>query len=182
MPTLVDFQAAVRDGLAADPRLVELRAHVSAHGGEFTIEALTRYAKQAPAVVIGLLRADTENVGGGLIATVTVGVAVLAKDAPGVTRHDQALNLADATMRALRGRFWRDSLTLSAPKEIASKNLYAPKLDGLGVAMWAIAFDQELELTDTDPSVPLAWVHLDWDVAPSDGAIDAQDDIRPAQP
>lgn len=163
---LVDFRAALRAGIAADSRFTGVE--VSIHGGDFDKDELLQYAKNPPSVIVHVLRADMESQGGHPVAEVTCAAIVLAEDKAASPRDVQALNLVDALLRLLQtwpGPTWNlNTGSIGAPTDIVARNLYARELDAKGVAMWCVAWRQQLELIEpTDTSVNLNVVHLDWE-------------------
>lgn len=161
------------------------------HGGEFDdLAELERYAQKAPCVFVSILRTkvDTDYVGGETWATCTVGLFALAKNEPALKRDSGALALADNLMEWVANKFPRPTWGLPATgkiEDIVSRNLYHPKLDDKGIAIWAVLFAQgvKLEPPVATEYVDLRTVHADWDLHPRDNdaeledVIDAEDDI-----
>ncbi len=160
------------------------------HGGEFDDEKeLDKYARQAPAVFVTILRAREVSLGGEPWVDCTVGLFAMAKDEPGKKRDSGALELADNLMHWLRSFNPRPTWGLEDTKKItdvAGRNLYHPKLDERNTALWAVLFAQGVKLQSPLAAEPLPdaeVVHIDYDLHPRDNdaelgaVIDAQDDI-----
>jgi hypothetical protein len=169
MSALLQLRDAIATSLAADARLVALKVQVTVHGGDFRTDDLTKYAKNAPAVVVSLLHVDVETTATSEVwANCTFGIACIAKPRPPRDQHAMCVDLVDATLRALRGSFW-DLLDLSPPKQITARNLFGAGLDKIGgIGMWAIGFHQSVELAeDEDTGVAWSWLAT-WDPQPVD--------------
>ena len=167
MPSLTQLWDAVETGLAADPRLVAMKAHVFQHGGEFKLEDVKAYARKAPAVMIGVLDITVGETGVAQEAKAGFGVVCLDIAMKGANQHTRCLNLADATLRALRGKFWTSSLNMSAPQQLKARNMFSAKFTEQGIAMWMIAFDQRVDLAeDEDTTVALTRWHTEYDLLP----------------
>jgi len=172
MTSLLALRDAIASGLAADARLVALKASVSVHGGDFRLDDLQRYGKNAPAVVVSLLHVDLQtDATAETWAECTFAVACVAKPRPPADQHAVCVELVDAALRALRGSFWGQGATygLQAPRQLTARNLFGAGLDKVGgIAMWAIGFHQTVQLLDTDDGVPFERWHSVLDPQPTD--------------
>lgn len=168
MTALLQLRDAIAAALAADQRLQALRVTVSVHGGDFGIEDLKQYGKNAPAVILSLLHADVEEQPGGENWADTVfGIVVLTKPRPPLSEDDAAIQVVDATLRAVRGSWWGE-LNVRAPERVTARNLFSPGIDKLGVAMWAIGFHQLVQLLDEDSTVWWERWHATYDPIETD--------------
>lgn len=140
--------------------------NVSTHHGDFDLEALTRYGKQAPHLVLAVLRFTPVRGGGTIIADTVFGLVALTDDRADVRRADACLDLADAATRALLPLFSGSaSTTVSTPQDYQAVNEYSAALDKLGVAMWGMTWTQSIDLIDVDTSVPFNGVDVDYDLS-----------------
>jgi len=173
MSMLAQRQAIVDDLKAALPGVT-----VTSHRGRFDNAAeIQRFALKAPQVLVACVGFKPVSPGGGMVQLRGRWVVfVITKDAPKLERDAGALALAETIERRIEENTWGlDSL--SAPTDIDARNLYAGQIDKLGVALWAVTFDQ----VDSSPAVDQATLdtlgvfatfHQDIDVAPADGQID----------
>ncbi len=168
---LYNLETAVYNGLVSDARLAGLK--ISTHGGEFNFEELKQYAKQTPHAVLSMLRVNHSNQAGTVMAEVLFVITVLTEDKPKPeTRDKQVIDWVDALLRVIgmNGQRWGFDAFTTAPKDIAARNLFSRKIDAQNIAMWGIAWKQQVQLVDTadGPGVPLLRIHADWDLAPRD--------------
>lgn len=165
-------EAIVADIKAAIPTL----RTVETHRGRFDSAAeIKRYGLAAPAVLIAITAGDPAPIASGTLR-IDAGVAlyVITRDQPQLARDAGALAIVEALLRHAQDNLWRDA-ALAAPKNFRAANLYAGAIDKLGVALWAVTFDQAVEIEPTlDPATLAAFeiFHQDTDIAPADGDID----------
>lgn len=166
---------ALRQAVVDDLKVALPGVTVVAHRGRFDNAAeIQRFATKAPTVLVACVGFKPFNPGGGLVQLrARMVLFVITRDAPQLERDAGALALAEAIELRVPGNTWAlDSL--SAPTDIEARNLYSGQIDKLGVALWAITFDQ----VDSNPAVDedslgvFATFHQDIDIAPADGQID----------
>jgi len=173
--------SAIRTGLVGqEGRTVT----VGTHGGEYSLKEIQRYAQKAPAVIISVLSCDTDKSPLVTIgATAHMAAFVMDRSHAGDPRDENALDLVTRLLRILAapGQFWGLTGCLSAPQNIRSRNLYAPDLDGIGIALWAVTWAQLVDLTD-DLGLELEdfnILHVHYDLGPEpDGVLEAEDEIE----
>lgn len=184
---LLELRDSIVTGLKADPRLAG--ADVSAHGGDFRLNSLKRYAERAPCVKVAVMRNTIEREGGDAVAVVRfIAVCITKDENSGGRRHAQCLQLVDAVSRSLAFDGWFADLPgISLPVNITGSNYFAEGIDREGIAMWGVAWEQKVDLLDTPPEggyVDFLHLHVDYDVSPRDNdaelgdVIEAQDDIE----
>lgn len=168
MTALLALRNAVAAGLAANPDLIALKASVSVHGGDFKLDDLKKYAKNAPAVVVSLLHVSEDE--DTRLDECTFGLACVAKAVPPLDQHAAAIDLVATVLRALRGNFWSDiSLELSAPTKVTAQNLFNASLEAVGgIGMWAVGFHQLVEDLPLDAGAAPWSAFLTWDLQPTD--------------
>lgn len=121
-------------------------AFVSEHGGAFSLEDIKRIALKSPAIVVGALGIPSFEIQGSVISATTVFAAFcLAYDRKKERRDIAALLLAESVAVETLRNNW-DGSASSSPKNIVGTNLYSIALDKLGVAMWAIRWEQLVDL------------------------------------
>lgn len=158
MSSLVEVRDAIVAGLAANPRLANVT--VTHHGGDFDLDALKRYSKQCPALVLSLLHFKPELQGGSVVAYCTWGMVALTKNKPntGTTDFDAphwtaVIALVDRAVRALAHFFYgysqsESGRSVSKPSKMGAMNEYQTELDKLGIGMWGMSWEQRIELQD----------------------------------
>jgi hypothetical protein len=170
MSLLAQRQAIVDDLKAALPGVT-----VVAHRGRFDSAAeIQRFAVKAPQVLVACVGFKPVAPGGGLVQLRGRWLLfVITKDVPQLERDAGALALAEAIERRIEDNTWGLD-NLSAPTDIDARNLYAGQIDKLGVALWAVTFDQVDSSPATDEATlgVFATFHQDIDVAPADGQIE----------
>lgn len=158
MSSLAQVRDLIASELAADPRLAGVT--VTKHGGAITLEDIKRYSVAAPCAVLALLRFTARDEAGANIATAHWGLAVLTRNAPEGSddldgdKWRSVVALADLCTRALLGLFRgaAGTPTINAPQQLTATNEFDTALDSLGIAMFAITWQQDLELEDYDPA------------------------------
>jgi len=156
---------------------------VSTHGGEYSLDAIRRYASKAPSVVISILGCDTDKSPLVTFAGLArMSAFVFDRSHANNPRGDSALNLVTLLLRVLAtpGQFWGLDGCLSAPQDIRARNLYTPDLDGVGVALWAVSWGQLVDLTNDDEAEldDFDHLHADYNLGPvPDGNVEAEDDV-----
>ena len=131
-------------------------------------DVLSRLGKRAPAVLLsclavrsiepapgGEVRITDEGVvspQGSTDADLQVGAFVVTRDAPQLPRDEAALAIVEGVLQWLP--FWkRPDVKSGPPRGVRADNLFSEKLDGAGIAIWAITWSQKLRL-DSDAVEP----------------------------
>tara|TARA_B100000700_G_scaffold22521_4_gene21888 strand:- start:26946 stop:27497 length:552 start_codon:yes stop_codon:yes gene_type:complete len=129
---------------------------VEAHGGRFGRAELARYSKRAPAVLVAAMSMpeilDQPRPGR---AKVQFAAFVVCRDAPLERRDTQALILAEALVRHITGNSW-GLASARRPERLNAENLYSGEIDSLGIAMWAVSWRQEINLSARSDAAELA--------------------------
>lgn len=168
MSALLLVRAAIVTALTSNSELSGV--HITTHGGDFTGKDLARYSKRAPALVIALLSFKPELQAGTVVALARWGVVAIAKNVPANPRDAGVIDLADKATRALM-RFFQGfdapaGMTVSAPRNFAAVNEYSPDLDAVDIALWGLAWDQQIDLVDPEILDLLATVDVKYDLIP----------------
>ncbi len=139
------MRTAITAALKADPR-TGTGVEVTTHGGSFGLDDVAAYNKRAPAIVVALLSAPIDD---EQVPTVRANwvILVITNDKAGSKRDASAIALTDAAVRVLTANFF-GSGTRSRLQAITPRNMFSPKLDAVGVAMWAITATQRIDLED----------------------------------
>jgi hypothetical protein len=118
-----------------------------AHPGRFDVAELRRTATRAPAVLVAAMAlTDVAEEHGEIKADVTLAVFAVSNAAPGVSRGDGALGLAQALAMIIPGNRWGLDESESIPRAIRAENLYSGELESSGVAIWATTWKQRFSL------------------------------------
>lgn len=165
--------AALEDAL---PKTVDCNSH----GGRFSVDDLKRIAQRTPAVRVGCLaiRDMVSDNAGGIDITVVWGVFVITTDTPQFSRDAAALILVAAIAALVPDNRWA-AIASDNPAAARGDNLYSGQLENVGVALWAITWQQQLTLDKQDLANLDAFqtLHVDFNLAPKDDSIDGQTDI-----
>ena len=108
---------------------------VEAHGGRFDLKELTRWSKQAPAVLVAAVSVPAIADGPTNIAEVRWVAYLVTRDTPQATRDVAALDFSEALLRLVRKNTWNLDNTQN-PTRVAAENLYSGQLDRHGIALW----------------------------------------------
>ena len=180
--SLLDVRASIVTALTA---ALPAGTSVQAHRGRFDSAAeIQKFAAKAPAVLVACVRAGLRGPGQGLAQMpASWAIYVITRDIPQMPRDAGAIALVEALMLQVSGNCWGRT-DISAPSDVQAQNLYAGSIDTLGVALWAVTFEQLV----TDPMVDATTLndfvtfHQDIDMAPADGQIDiTETDTLPQQ-
>lgn len=157
-------------------------------GGLFSIADKSRTASALPAAFVSCQGTKgTRVVGEDVVTTAHLAVVVIAANthaanAAAVRRASVIADLGGRTVRAVAlGGDWGAPDVISAPSDVASLNKYTTDADSKGLALWAVAWDQQVRLSPSTPAEldDLALVHAEWTLA--DGTEpdvpDAVDDV-----
>ena len=152
--------------------------NVSEHGGAFSLDDIRRYAKKSPAAVVGCLGIPTFEIQGSVVtAKVVYAVFCIAHDEAANKRDAAALLLAESVAVETIQNTWFKSAS-SSPMNVVGTNLYSVPLDKLGVAMWAIRWEQRVDLQRNaiETLDDFLSMHSTYDIGETDGT-DVNTDI-----
>jgi len=165
--------AAVKTAL---PAVIDCESH----GGRFTPEDLKRIAQRTPAIRVGCLGIRSmESDGAGSFDVIVVwGIFVITADKPQLPRDAGALTLVAAIVQLVPDNIWNDTAS-GYPENSRADNLYSGQLESVGVALWAITWQQKITLGGTDAGALDDFITFNatYDLAPPDGQTDAQDSV-----
>lgn len=138
--------ANVRAEIARHYRGALDHVHVYEHGGAFSLEDIKRYTQKSPAVVIGCLGIPSfEFQSTVTVANVSFGAFCIAQNNVRDNRDVAALLLMESVAVETIANRW-DGSASQAPRNVSAANLYSQPLDKMGVAMWAVRWDQKVDL------------------------------------
>ena len=139
--------ASVRAEIAKHYRTALGHVAVYEHGGTFGLEDLLRYARKPPALIISALGIPTIEVESTVaVANVVFAGFCVAKDQSRQKRDVGALLLAEAALVETVNQYWNDSAS-GTPKSANALNMYTAALDKVGIALWAVRWEQRVDLT-----------------------------------
>lgn len=156
-------------------------ATVTTHGGRFDQTELKRWMRQTPAALVVLLGVPaTEIQAGTSVARARFAVFVVTSDERNDPRDARAITFTESVMNLVTGNRW-DGAACKAPERLQGSNLYSKSLDRGGVAIWAVTWEQ---LVDIEPNSPddlddFETFHADWLVQGDgdDDTVDAEDTV-----
>lgn len=169
MSTLAEAREAYVAALSAYPALTAMRVTVSTHGGSFDLDQLQKYSKSTPAAVLSLLSFELDGSEGYKRCEARWGVVCFAQH---TGKDASAAEIAQAVCDCLLSDFVGLD-TEHRILEAAARNLFGVPTDFKGVAMWAVEFASDFELTSCDAAddselTDFTGVDTVWDVAPRD--------------
>jgi phage gp37-like protein len=120
------------------------------HGGRFDVAELKRVSKKAPAVFVAFLgfRNLTYANDGKFQANVAWGAFVVAKDKRNLRRDLVAAAVVDRLTLIVPGNTWGTDDCLGRPDNVRGDNLFSSVVDNLGVAMWAVTWQQSMAFAE----------------------------------
>ena len=155
--TVHSFLEAAAAGIRADDR-VPHSPDVVVWRGRIGGEVLDLLSTKDPAIVVSCDRANPDLTIDPLTLNLTI--VVLCMSRGGQDREDVALALSEGVMRWLYGWVWGSSFKARPPDGLTARNIWTPSIDKKGAALWAVAWNQLLEIPDPagaeEPWVPEA--------------------------
>lgn len=167
---------SLKDGVA------ELRA-VTTHGGRFDEAQLRAWGANAPCAVVAAVGfGDIVREGGVLNADVSWATFLVTKDTLTAKRDEAALLLAVKLLQVITPEQRWDVEGTAEATAIKAQNLFGAKLDGMGVALWAITWQQKVDINTVNESALADFLRVrgDFDIAAEDAtpemgiAVDVQ--------
>lgn len=127
---------------------------VEIHGGRFSLADVKKYSTRTPAVFVTALNIPPREIGSQDVdAPVDLMLFIITKDAPGLSRYESALAIAEHIAERLPGKNLGLSFAFPA-EQVQAKNLHTTELANIGVTLWGVAWKQTLRFsrnTSTDP-------------------------------
>ncbi len=140
--------------------------------GESVIDKISM---RTPAVVIACDRADVAPLSSPLALQLTLVALCVARG--GEERGRVALGLVEGLARWLDAWEWGAGLDARPPERITARNLWTRGVDQKGIAIWALAWSQQLALPPLAPGEPWVPATLWLD---DGGATSVEVDLPPA--
>lgn len=172
---LTQLRAAIVAGIkeaAAD--LVD----VAEHGGRFSLEEIKAAGAKSPAARVACLGLREITFEGNIPKAVSLwGVFIITAHTAAAKRDAVALGLVATLAPLLPDNCWGLEASIDGAKECRADNLFSRELDKNGLALWGLSFTHQVDLNRIDPATLEAFItaHIDYDLAPTDGTIDATD-------
>lgn len=122
-----------------------------AHGGRFTAAELARVSAATPAVRVACVQVASIRLSGSgerrvrtrWVATVTT----TSQDRRGVMRDELALEIVERLSLLLVRQSWGiEQIRPVDPDTIVANNLFGAELEGRGIAMWAVSWEQDQDV------------------------------------
>ena len=151
-PRLNTLLAAIaREILTALPALKTC----DVHDGRFGLKEVTRWSREAPAVLVSWLGTQkTEQPGIRLTdCHHRFGAFVMTRDTPELARGAAARNIVDQLLLVLPRARWGDTVGspgIGEATDIRVENLYSGESDRMGISLCALVWNQTLRLETTD--------------------------------
>jgi phage gp37-like protein len=154
---LADLYAVIQTTIRAHfPADIVLE--VSMHDGEWDVDEIETYSKKAPCIVVVGDGGKSQKTGNTIKELHRFDAYVMTRDrtvsSARLQRTRGALIIYEHLLRLLHSTYWNsDAHTYNAarPDKIESANLYNGKIGDVGVALWAVRWEQLIEIpADTD--------------------------------
>lgn len=174
---LVQLRDAIAAGLkTAAPALKEVKGH----GGRFGLAEIKAAAAKSPSARVACLGLRRLIFEGAVVKAESVwGVFLLAGDQVVVRRDAVALTLLATLGALLPDNCWGLEAAVDGAREVRADNLFSRELDRQGISLWAITFTHLVDLDRVDSAAleDFLQAYVDYDLAPTDGTVDATDQI-----
>lgn len=120
------------------------------HGGRFDKEEIRRVAGRSPAVYVAVLGLGNgrETGTGELDVPVAFAAYAAAVDKGRLSRDAAALNIVECLVTNIPGQNWGHPEQVMGADPASAKNLYAGVIAQKGVALWAVAWHQNVRVGD----------------------------------
>lgn len=176
--SLLDLRERVRATLAEQ---ITSFAEVRVHAGRFDLDETKRWAVKTPCASVAVLGVRSGEIEGTQVTVnVALGAFVFTSGIKGRVGHDDlALGLTSDVLRVVvSGQTWGDP-SASASREVRAENLFSGKVDQQGVSLWAVLWLQpyDIDLADEATLDDFLRYRADWNLAPADAFVDAQDAV-----
>ena len=151
---------------------------VITHEGPFDEDTLERCSAKAPAVVVAIDRVSTSIEGGIVVGAADMLATCITKNLAGVTRDVGGLILVKEVLRIL-GRFVPQEEGARRAEAFVARNFYTEKVAKKGCVLWGVGFRARLDFAPEGGRTydDLLEVYASYDLAPTDGAYEAEDQI-----
>jgi len=145
-PELMELRDAVVNGLRERFPTGEGVCTIVKHRGAWTKKSVTDYSRRAPAlIVIAHGTTEAQKMGTANVRTdLSMSVVAMAKVRDG-DADDPCLLLVRALLGLVPGNNW-DMPCASGAVNVRSQNLYSGELDGKGVNLWSVSWEQPIDL------------------------------------
>ncbi|CAA0097607.1 Uncharacterised protein [BD1-7 clade bacterium] len=165
---------------------------VQTHGGRFGEEDIKHLSARAPALLVSVLRINSikarapanpssttqANTTRQITADLTIGISILTKELPRLSRAEAALNLAEFLTRCLPGQTFGTPGASAVASNIECRNLFNAKVDNeKAVNFWGCAFNQQITFSSANPAGQIP-AHLFLGEAPDIGTAHQNDYTR----
>ena len=151
---------------------------VSEHGGAFTAEDIRRYAKKAPAVIVACIGVPQIKFQGTVVAAFpTFEVFCLSSHTSSRQNRDTAAwLLAESVAVETVNNTW-DGAADSTPKNLSAANRYSVPLDKLGVGLWSVRWEQQVDLDRNAVATLDDFLTMEstYDIGQTDDTVDTTD-------
>lgn len=147
----------------------------AAFGGEFDLDEVRRQSLKTPAIFVTCEATEREPDGYHRASMVMV---IVTRSTTATERSPAVMALASKILAWIYGQDFDDDQVKLGADNIASRNLYGAKADEHGVHLWAITWEQLLELVNEEPAeLPPAEIVADWNLDPTDINVEKTDEI-----
>ncbi|WP_028008682.1 hypothetical protein [Solimonas flava] len=179
--SLYDHREAI---VAALRPLMPERVEVASHHGPFELAEIVRNSFPAPCVRVALLGYTDDD------AARTHGMAdfaayIITKDGKAMSRDQMNLVLGGLLVAIYKTNALITGTDARAPEKPVYRNRYSSPTGGAGLTLGVVTWSQWLALAEAETNgaqpADFTLLHVDYDFAPADEAIDNQQDVTISQ-
>lgn len=117
------------------------------HAGRFDLAELQRISTRTPAIFVGWLGGSVGDPQGGMLdAELNLVAYVVTGGSGGRNRNSQARVIIETMIRGIPGKQWGHGNDATPAGDLVCENMYNGKIGSHGVALWAVAWRQEVRL------------------------------------
>jgi hypothetical protein len=153
---------------------------VFTHGGQFDLDQVKRYSAKAPAIIVACLRMGSIEIQGGeRVADLRWVAMILERNRDNDRRGVLALAKLELLTHLIAENRWGLDFTTAPATGFNAANLFSGAVDAKGLAMWAVVWDQKIDLVGTfaDSLADFKTLVTDYDLDTTDGISDDATDI-----
>lgn len=170
--TILGLRNAIISSIDAEiPAFVSVKEH----GGNLNATEIKRISTKSPAALVSVLGGDGKLEGGLAVGSMAITVFIITRGSSDNKRESDVITLAESVFHEAAHNAW-DYEDAQAPMNIKMRNLYNSALDGLGVALWGVAWTQKADAAKFDITTLDEFHTADTkiDLVPADGFMESE--------
>lgn len=174
--SLLELRQNISDSLSGS---IDVLRGAYTYGGDFDAREIIRVAVQSPCIVTACLGVGSATIQGSTtVANAQWGVFVVCRGTSQEPRDVQSLALVEVILSKVYANDWK-ARAVGGAKNVKAQNLFSDDIDKKGTAMWAVLWDQSVDLvSDVSELTPFMGVNATWNLTESTNHPDATDTIQ----